>query len=38
MVDAAFYELLAAFLQAPSVVGHERPFFRVLRRELEEFG
>jgi putative aminopeptidase FrvX len=34
-LNQSFLELLAALVRAPSVVGSEDPFFRVLRRELE---
>jgi putative aminopeptidase FrvX len=35
---AGFLEVLQSLVREPSVVGSEDSFFRVLRRELEEFG
>ncbi len=37
-LPSAFTDLLATLVRAPSVVGAEHTFFRVLQRELEERG
>ena len=38
MLNIEFTDLLKALIRAPSVVGAEHSFFRVLQRELEERG
>ena len=38
MLNEEFIDLLKRLIRAPSVVGAEHSFFRVLQRELEERG